>query len=63
MPAPDSGDDFLGIGGPDEGFGLSIVFFQESIDRDLEIEDRAEHAALQSAFGKRGEEAFDGVEP
>ena len=63
MPTPDSGDDFFGIGGPDEGFGLSIVFFQEAIDRDLEIEDRAEHTALQSPFGKRGEEAFDGVEP
>ena len=63
MPAPDGGDDFLWIGGPDEGFGLGIVFRQIAIDRDLEIEDRAEHAALQSPFGEFGEETFDSVEP
>ena len=63
MPAPDGGDNFLWIGCPDEGFGLSIVFFQEAIDRDLEIEDRPEHAALQSPFGECCEEPLDGVEP
>ena len=63
MPAPDSGDDFIRAGGPDEGFGLGIVFFEEAVDRDLQIEDRTEHAALQSPFGEYCEEALDGIEP
>ncbi len=63
VPAPDGGDDFIGVGGPGEGRGLPIVLFEESIDGGLQIDDRSEYAALESALGERGEEAFDGVEP
>ena len=63
VPAPDGGDDFIGVGGPGEGRGLPIVLFEESIDGGLQIDDRSEFAALEFALGERGEEAFDGVEP
>jgi hypothetical protein len=46
IPTSDSGDDFIGIGGPGEGFGLRIVLFEKAVDRGLQIEDRMEHAAL-----------------
>ena len=63
MPASDGGDDFVGVGGPGEGGGLQVVLFKESVDGGLQIDDRSKHAALESALGERGEEAFDGVEP
>ena len=50
-----------GVGGPDEGFWLHIVLFEEAVDRSLEIEDRMEHAPFQSPFCERGEEPLDGV--
>jgi hypothetical protein len=58
MTAPDTG--FSGVG-PRRNPGLHIVFFQEAVDRSLEIEDRMEHAPFQSPFGERGEEPLDGV--
>ena len=33
MPAPDGGDDFVGIGGPGEGFGVLVGFPQEAACR------------------------------
>ena len=63
MPAPDRGDDFVGVCGPDEGLGLLIVLFEESVDRALKIDDRAKDAALESALGEGREEALAGVEP
>ena len=35
MPAPDGGDDFVGIRGPGEGLGVLIVLFEEAVDRGL----------------------------
>ena len=63
MPAPDGGDDFVGIGGPGEGLGLSVVIFKEAVDCGLQVDDRVEDAALQPSLGQFGEEAFDGIEP
>lgn len=63
MPAPDSGDDFVGIGGPSEGARLCVVFSEEAVDRRLQIDDRARHAALQPALCQLGEEPFDCVQP
>ena len=63
VPAPDGGDDFVGIGGPDEGLGHLVGLVDEAVDGGLEIDDGAEDAAFQSALGQLGEEAFDGVEP
>ena len=63
MPAPDGGDDFIGIGGPDEGFWVFVVLIQEAVDGGLKVDDGAEDTALQAALGELGEEALDGVEP
>ena len=52
MPAPDGGDDFVGIGGPSEGLRLVVVFFEEAVDGGLEVDDRAEHTAFQPPFGE-----------
>src|SRR3954469_8610032 len=46
-----------------KGFGSSLVSWREAVDRGLEIDDRAEHAAFEAASGQLGEEALDGVEP
>ena len=63
VPAPDGGDDFVGVSGPGERLGLLIVLFEESVDRGLEVGDGPEDAALEPALGEGREEAFDGVEP
>ncbi len=61
-PAPDGGDDFIGIGDAGEGRGFLIALFEESIDGGPRIDDRSEEAALEPALGARGEDAFGGVE-
>ena len=50
MPAFDGGDDFVGIGGPYEGFGLGIGLCDEAVDGGLEIDDGSEDATLQSSL-------------
>ena len=37
MPASDGGDDFLGIGGQDEGFRAFVVFGKEAVDGSLRV--------------------------
>ena len=63
VPASDGSDDVVGIGGPDEGFGAVVGFRKEAFDRGLQIDERAEHAALQPPPGQLGEEALDGIQP
>jgi hypothetical protein len=63
MPAPDGGDDFVGVSDPLEAFGLGIVVDEEAVDRFLKVGDGAEDAAFEAALGQDGEEALDGVEP
>jgi hypothetical protein len=63
VPAFDGRHDFIRVGGPDEGLEVMIGLFDEAIDGGLELDDRAEDAALETAPGKLGEEALDGVEP
>jgi hypothetical protein len=48
VPAPDGGDDFVGIGDPFEGLGLGVVVFEEPIDRRLEVDDGSEDTALET---------------
>jgi hypothetical protein len=36
VPASDGGDDFIGIGGPDEGVGIIVGFAEEAVDGGLE---------------------------
>jgi hypothetical protein len=62
-PAPDCGDDFVGIGDLLERFGLGVVVFEESIDFGLEVHNGPKDAAFQTTLGENGEEAFDVVEP
>jgi len=47
MPAPDGGDDFVGIGGPGEGFGLLVGFPQKAVNSGLQLDNRAEDTALK----------------
>jgi hypothetical protein len=63
MPAPDGGDDFIGVCSPGERLGLLIVLFEEAVDRGLEAGDGLEDAALEPALCEGCEEALDGVEP
>jgi hypothetical protein len=45
FPAFDSGEDAVGICGPDEGFWFGIGFQDEAVDGGLEIADGSEDAA------------------
>jgi hypothetical protein len=63
MPTIGGGDDFVWIGGPDEGLWLLVVVGDEAIDGGLDIDDAFEDAALEAPLGEDGEETLDGVEP
>ena len=63
VPAPNGGDDFIGVSGPGEGLRIGVGLGQEAIDGGLEVDDRAEDAALQPSSGELGEEALDRIEP
>ena len=63
MPTAHRCDDLVGIGGPDERFGLPVGFGDEAVDGGLQLDDRGEHAAFQPAVGELGEEALDGIQP
>ena len=63
MPAPDGGDDFVGICDPLEGFRLGVVVIEEAVDGGLEVGDGPEDATLETALGQDGKKAFDRIEP
>ena len=63
MPTIDFFDNAIGIGGPDKGFGFSVVLAKVAIDRRLQVDERMEDAALQAPPGQRGEKALDGISP
>ena len=63
MPTIDLFDDAVGVGGPDERFGFAIVLAEIAVDRRLQVDERAEDAALQAPPGQRREKAFDGIGP
>jgi hypothetical protein len=63
VPAVDGGNDFVGVGSPDEGLWLMVGVVDEAVDDGLEIDDRAKDAALEPTLGELGEEALDSVEP
>ena len=63
-PSVSGGDNFVGVGFPDEGIGVGgVVFADEPIDGGLEIDDGMEDAVLEPPPGQFGEEALDGIEP
>jgi len=63
FPAADFFDDGIGVGGPEEGFGIGIGFLQKAVDGGLEIGDALEDAAFEPTPCQLGEEALDRVEP
>ena len=63
VPAPNGGDNLVGIGLPGEWPRLLIVLGDEAVDGGLQVDDGVEGAVLQATAGQLGEEALDGVEP
>src|ERR1700681_423421 len=63
LPAFDSGEDAVWVGGPDEEFGIGLCLSDKAVDSDLEVNDGSEHAALEATARELGEEAFDRMEP
>ncbi len=63
VPAPDGGDDFIRIGGPDEGLWAFVVLGEEAVDGGLKVDERMEDAAFEAAVGQPSEETLDGIEP
>jgi hypothetical protein len=63
-PSVSSFDDFVRVSFPNEWLCVfGVVFLDEAVDCCLQVDQRIEHAVLQSATGQFGKEAFDGVEP
>ena len=50
MPASDGGDDFIRIGGPDEGLWALVVLGKEAVDGGLKVDERVEDAAFEAAL-------------
>ena len=63
LPPFNSGEYAFWVGGPYEWFGVGVCVSDEAVDGELQINDRSEHAALETLAGELGEEAFDRVEP
>jgi len=59
LPAFDSSEDAERIGPPDEWLRLFIVFDEEPIDGGLQVGNRAEDAALYTAFGSLSNASSD----
>ena len=63
FPAADFFDDGIGVGGPDEWFGIGIGFLQEAVDGGLEIGDALEQAALESTAGQLSVDPLCRIKP
>ena len=63
MPSFDSGDDFVGVFGPDERLGIGVGIGDEVVNCILEFLEGTEDATLDAARGREREQTFDGVEP
>jgi hypothetical protein len=63
LPAFDSGEHTLWVGGPYEGLGIGVCICDEAVDGQLQVNDGSEHAALEALTREFGEEAFDRIEP
>ena len=48
---------------PPEGSRVGVGLRQESVDRGLKLNDRAEHATLEAPLGEFGEKTLDRVQP
>jgi hypothetical protein len=63
MSALDLLDDVVWVGGPDEGLGVVVGFGKKAVDGSLQLDQRAEHAALEPPLGQLGKEPLNDVEP
>ena len=63
MSSSDSGDDFVGILGPGEGFWVCVGVVEEAVDGIFELPQGSEYAALETLLCELGKEALNGVEP
>ena len=63
FPAFDSGEDAVGISGPDKGPWICVCLGNEAIDGSLQFVDGSEDPALEAAPREFGKEALDGIEP
>ncbi len=63
LPAWDSGDVAIWLCGRDEGVGIMVGLGDEAVDGGLEVDDGAEHAALEPSPCELGEDALDGIGP
>src|SRR5271170_2167688 len=63
VPSIDLFDDAIGVCGPDERFGFTVVLAEIAVDRGLQVNQRLEHAALQAPPGQGGEKALDRIGP
>ena len=59
-PSLDGSDDFVWIGGPDEGLGIMVGLGDETVDGGLELDEGAEDAALEDRGSPR---VFDLIAP
>jgi hypothetical protein len=58
LPAFDSGEHLVRIGGPDEWHRVFIGVGEEAVDRGLEVRQGSEHAPLEATLGEFGKKAF-----
>ena len=49
VPAPEGGDDFIRIGGPDDVFWALFVLGEEAVDGGLKIDERVEYASFEAS--------------
>lgn len=63
-PSVSGGDDVIGVGAPDKRLGFGdVVFGDEAVDGGLQVDDRMEHAVLESAPRQFGKEPLDRIQP
>ena len=63
MPSSDSGDDFVWVLGPDEGFWVCVGVVEEAVDGIFEFPQGSEYAALETLLCELGKEPLDSIEP
>ena len=63
MPSFDGGDDFVGVLGPGEGFGVGIDVVEKAVDGIFELLKGSEYAPFEPPLSKGGKQAFNSVQP
>ena len=63
MPTFDSGNNFVWIGGPGEGFGVVVGLDDEAVNGGLQINEGVEDAPVETPLGEFSEEVFNGIGP